>query len=245
MANPYFRFKQFTVFQDKCAMKVSTDACIFGAWMAGIFAECVSDEGRILDIGAGTGLLGLMIAQRSGAFVTGVELQEESALQAASNMISSPWSDRLRVVPGDINDLVFTEPFDAIITNPPFFENDLLSEEHGRSLARHGETLTHSQVLRVWFLDLTANGIAGILLPYHRMESFLEEASILELSMQRTNPSPTNARSRLFPGPCCSWKEKYWEEPVAPTLVREWTIREGEQYGPECLSLLKDYYLYL
>jgi tRNA1Val (adenine37-N6)-methyltransferase len=244
MANPYFRFKQFTVFQDKCAMKVSTDACIFGAWMAGIFAEQVSGEGRILDIGAGTGLLGLMIAQRCDAFITGVELQEESALQAASNMVSSPWSDRLRVVPGDINDLVFTEPFDAIITNPPFFENDLLSEEHGRSLARHGETLTHSQVLRVFFLDLTAHGIAGILLPYHRMESFLEEASILgfrcrEQVLLRQTPDHDFFRAMLL------MEREILEEAYAPPLVKEWAIREGEQYGSECLSLLKDYYLYL
>ncbi|TDW96563.1 tRNA1(Val) (adenine(37)-N6)-methyltransferase [Dinghuibacter silviterrae] len=245
MANPFFRFKQFTVFQDQCAMKVSTDACIFGAWMAGVLKERVGDESRVLDIGTGTGLLALMVAQQCPAFITGVEIQQSSTIQAASNMASSPWSGRLRVVPGDINDFTFSSSFDAIISNPPFFEDDLPSPEVGRNLARHGETLTFPQMLRAIFRDLTANGIAGVLIPFHRLDSFLSDALDLgffcreQVFLQQT-PAHSPFRAML-------WLERQSldvrHDP--PTLTHQWIIKIGEDYGPECKELLKDYYLYL
>jgi tRNA1Val (adenine37-N6)-methyltransferase len=246
MSNPYFRFKQFTVTQDQCAMKVSTDACIFGAWIASVLHTHIPGEGRILDIGTGTGLLALMVAQQCPAFITGVELQQASSLQAASNMSNSPWASRLRVVPGDINDVAFSAPFDAIIANPPFFEEDLRSESSGRNIARHGETLTFSQVLRVFSLDLSLTGIACILMPYHRMNDFLEEAESLgffcrESVVLRQTPAHPPFRAML-------WLERQSQGDVEadpPAVNHQWYIRDGEAYGPECHALLKDYYLYL
>jgi tRNA1Val (adenine37-N6)-methyltransferase len=244
MSNPFFRFKQFTVIQDQCSMKVSTDACIFGAWMASILRTHIPGEGRILDIGTGTGLLALMVAQQCPAFITGVELQQASALQAASNMSNSPWAGRLRVVPGDINDVAFSAPFDAIMTNPPFFEEDLRSKSSGRNIARHGETLTFSQVLRVISLDLSVSGIAGVLIPYYRMNDFLEEAESLGLYCResvvlRQTPAHSPFRAML-------WLQRQRDlETDPPTVTHEWYIRERDVYGPECHALLKDYYLYL
>ena len=96
MSNPYFRFKQFTVFQDRCAMKVGTDGVLLGAW-------CDVEEGSsVLDIGAGTGLVSLMVAQRSSAEVVGVELDDEASAQAVENVERSPWKDRVSIVCSDI-----------------------------------------------------------------------------------------------------------------------------------------------
>jgi len=241
MPNPFFQFKQFTVFQDQCAMKVSTDACIFGAWMAGILRDRVPADGRILDIGTGTGLLALMIAQQSGAFITGVDIQESDVRQAAANMAASPWSDRLRALPGDINDLAFSDAFDAIVANPPFFEGDLQGPEAARNLARHGETLTFTQLLRVLARDLTPTGIAGVLIPHHRLNPFLADARknglhAKEIVQLCQTPRHDPFRSMI-------WLQR--QDPSDTPILQTWIIRHGETYGPECHTLLKDYYLYL
>lgn len=240
MPNPYFRFKQFTVFQDRCAMKVSTDACIFGAWMAGILKDRVPVDGRILDIGTGTGLLTLMIAQQSPAFITGVDIQETDVRQAAANMAASPWSDRLRALPGDINDLTFSHAFDAIVVNPPFFENDLQGPTPNRNLARHGDTLTFTQLLKILSRDLTPTGLAGVLIPDHRLEAFLKEAQANDLHPKEVvhlHPTSTHPPFRSM-----IWLQR--QKPGDP-ILQNWIIRHGEAYGPECHELLKDYYLYL
>ena len=241
MPNPYFRFKQFTVFQDQCSMKVSTDACLFGAWMAGILRDRVSADGRVLDIGTGTGLLALMIAQQCPAFITGVDIQEAGVRQAAANMAASPWADRLRALPGDINDLTFSEPFDAIVSNPPFFDKDLQSPEHGRNLARHGESLPFTQLLRLLARDLTEKGMAGVLIPHHRLDAFMAEALSLglygkEVVLLRQTPAHPPFRAMI-------WLQR--QAPGDSPIVQQWVIRQGEAYGPECHMLLKDYYLYL
>lgn len=226
-------------------MKVSTDACIFGAWMATVLKDRVHEEGRVLDIGTGTGLLALMVAQQCPAFITGVEIQQASTLQAASNMASSPWAGRLRVVPADINDFTFSSSFDAIIANPPFFEEDLPSPEPGRNLARHGETLTFPQTIRAIFRDLSAEGVAGVLLPFHRVDAFLKDAINLgffcrEKILLSQTPQHPPFRAML-------WLERQSldEEQDPATITRQWVVRDGENYGAECKALLKDYYLYL
>lgn len=247
MANTYFRFKQFVIYQDRCAMKVSTDACVFGAWMAGMVKQQLAglalkegSAGRILDIGAGTGLLSLMVAQQNPqSAITGVELQAASAGQGAFNMAISPWVSRLHMIEGDINEQNFSHRFDVIITNPPFFEGDLRGEESARNLARHGDTLSLSQLIRIFGQNLTTAGAAGILLPFHRMETFLAQAAdagfyCREKVLLRQTPGHGYFRAMLLlgreDGPC---REQ--------TLV----IKEGTDYGLDFTRLLKDYYLYL
>jgi tRNA1Val (adenine37-N6)-methyltransferase len=103
MANPFFRFKQFTTYHDRCAMKVTTDACLFGAWVAStISKEQGIHQPNFLDVGSGTGLLSLMVAQKSKAFIDAIEIDKQAASQAAENIAASAWSNRINVIPQDL-----------------------------------------------------------------------------------------------------------------------------------------------
>lgn len=128
-----FRFKQFAVEDDRCAMKVGTDGVLLGAW-----AEIVPAEARVLDVGAGCGLISLMLAQRfPAARITALELDSAAAEQAQENVLASPFGSQIEVVRGDFCSHPFETPFDAVVSNPPFFEEDLLPPDAERASARH------------------------------------------------------------------------------------------------------------
>lgn len=127
-----FRFKQFTVKQEKAPMKVGTDSVLLGAWCDG------ANSTSILDLGTGTGLLALMMAQRfSGSRITAIEVNPDAYDEATNNVVASPWADRIRIIHQDLADYDPTEEFDLIIANPPFFHSDLKSPEAGKATARH------------------------------------------------------------------------------------------------------------
>ncbi|MDF2380777.1 methyltransferase [Nostoc ellipsosporum NOK] len=169
MPNNYFRFKQFTIHQEHCAMKVTTEACLFGAWVSDYLKTDHSPE-NILDIGAGTGLLSLMLAQQHPANITAVELDNGAALQCQQNFMGSPWAERMNTQQGDIRTFSFHQSFDVIVSNPPFYENDLSSPVKGRQLAHHSAELSLKELMgRVKSL-LTYEGKFFILLPYKRKE---------------------------------------------------------------------------
>ena len=128
MANTYFQFKQFIIHQDQCAMKVCTDACILGAW----FAEKIPSQSAVLDIGSGTGLLMLMLAQKNKSEIDGIELDLSSFKQLKENISISKWKESLHAFPGDVRTFSFSSKYDFIIVNPPFFEGDLLSSSAGK-----------------------------------------------------------------------------------------------------------------
>src|SRR3979411_468651 len=162
MSNPYFQFKKFTIQQDRCAMKVCTDACILGAW----FAAKVPDYSSILDIGGGTGLLMMMLAQKSNSEIHGIELDLSSFKQMKENISQNKWKERLKVFPGDTRPYSFPMKYDFIIINPPFFENDLPSDSAEEQLAKHSKMLTLDELVGVIDKNLEPHGAFGILLPY-------------------------------------------------------------------------------
>jgi tRNA1Val (adenine37-N6)-methyltransferase len=165
MSQSFFRFKQFEVWQQQCAMKVSTDACIQGAWTT--VAAAVR---TVLDIGAGTGLLSLMIAQRfPPVHVTAVEMEAAAAAQCHENLEASPFHRRLKTVCADIREFQ-ADPFDFIICNPPFFHNQLLGPDPDRNQVRHGLHLTQSQLLDACSRLLAPEGQLSVLLPLREME---------------------------------------------------------------------------
>ena len=237
MANGYFQFKQFTVHQDQCAMKVCTDACILGAW----FAAKTADYTTVLDIGAGTGLLSLMLAQKSNSEMHAIEIDLGAYKQLKENVQQSIWKDRIRTYPGDARSYAFPIKFDFIITNPPFFENDLPSATEGEQLAKHSKELSLEELIAVIGRNLEPHGAFGILLPYHRWEYFHQLATSNEFSLVdhlqvKQTPKHNFFRSILH--------YSRVNDHFNPAF--ELTIQGADgKYTDDFTELLKDYYLYL
>ncbi len=176
MPNNYFQLKKFTVQQGDCAMKVTTDACLFGAWLAKTVDSWQLTVNRTLDIGTGTGLLSLMLAQKCNTKIDAVEIDEAAATQAQQNFELSPWKDRLQAYNSSIQLFKQSTNYNLIITNPPFFDNDLKSNDTKRNLALHGASLTLKELLTAIKELLINDGQLAILLPYHRTDYFIEMA---------------------------------------------------------------------
>lgn len=158
--------------QEHCAMKVTTDACIQGAW-----TPTAADTKRILDIGTGTGLLALMLAQKQpGAIIDAVELDKDAALQATENAAASLWAGRINIIEGDITTYTPKHKYSLIISNPPFFINSLLGVNANKNAARHTLSLGYQDLFAAIDRNLAENGIASILLP--EPESQIWEALI-------------------------------------------------------------------
>ena len=236
MANNYFQFKQFLIHQRYCAMKVTTDACLFGAWVA----ERVGDCKRVLDIGAGTGLLTLMVAQKTNdAQIDAVEIDSEAAKEAATNFKASPWNERVDLIRENIIKYKVGDLYDFIITNPPFFNNDLKSDSNKRNLAMHSEALSLDELLVSIERLLKAGGLFAILLPTHRSVEFEGKALLAgfylrEKVLVKQTPKHPPFRSMLLFG----------HEQVIVT-ESELVIKENDSYTADFIALLKDYYLYL
>lgn len=175
--NSYFQCKQFTIDQGDCAMKVTTDASLLGAYVD------VSSANRILDIGAGTGLLSLFAAQRSTACVDAIELDSEAAEQARMNFANSPWPERLHLIEMDVRDYapLHTQRYDCIITNPPFFTGSTPNPCDRTALARHNTHLPLSDLIAAIAQLLSSDGVAWVLLPLAESEAILKLAEPLSL----------------------------------------------------------------
>ncbi len=169
MANSFFHFKQFTVHQNNSVMKVCTDSCILGAWTA----LRTDTAKRILDIGTGTGLLSLMLAQGSEAKIYGIESDPCAAGQARENILQSPWADRIDIMEADVRNHRPEILYDFIICNPPFYSADLQSPDKRKNQAKHEESLTLEELMNVISSCLSPDGRFSILLPFQRKDYFL------------------------------------------------------------------------
>ncbi|MCK9310878.1 MAG: methyltransferase [Bacteroidales bacterium] len=165
MGNPSFRFKQFEVFHDRCAMKVGTDGVLLGVWTEPGKAE------RMLDVGTGSGLIALMLAQRSNAQVDGVEIDAEAAGQAAENVAAGPWPDRVHIFVSDFGDYS-NGYYDLIVSNPPFFRRSLKALLKERNQARHTDTLSYEMLIRRSAQMLTSHGRFSVIIPADAADDF-------------------------------------------------------------------------
>lgn len=166
-----FRFKEFAIEQSRAAMPVTTDACIFGAIIQ------PKPTGFLLDIGAGTGLLSLMLAQRfPNLQITALEVQKESAENAMQNIAASPFAQNIEVAEGDIIDFLPSKWVDIIVCNPPFFENQLPSEKVGKRLARHTGHLNYETLLAKISHLLADDGECFLLVPNLHLEKCISIA---------------------------------------------------------------------
>jgi len=168
---PPFRFKRFTVCQDRCAMKVGTDGVALGAWAEG--------GKRILDIGTGTGLIALMMAQRfPEATIVGIDIDEMACQQATENAQQSDFGRRISIVHAALQHVPFDAQFDAIVSNPPFFEHSLKNPDARRMVARHAESLPLRDLFACAARLLTDNGMLSLIIPDDRMEAIISESSL-------------------------------------------------------------------
>jgi tRNA1Val (adenine37-N6)-methyltransferase len=234
MPNSYFRFKQFTIQQDKSAMKVCTDSCILGAWSA----KHLNGAKRILDIGSGTGLLTLMLAQKSESRIDSIELDPESVAQAQENIMASPWSARICLVEGNVLHYPLPPDYDFIICNPPFFESDLRSPVEKKNKAKHDETLSFDELIFVFKNHLKITGTFGILLPWHRTDYFeklamANEFFLWEKLTVRQTPAHQPFRSICLFG---------FQNPEGMNSKELIIKNEKGKYTGEFVDLMSDYY---
>lgn len=241
MPNPYFRFKQFTVFHDRCAMKVTTDACLFGAWCAEDLHATAGLVSSVLDIGTGSGLLSLMLAQQLPCPIDAVEIDAAAAVQAAQNFRASPWPGRLQAFRADIRVWPETKKYGCIISNPPFYENELPSPDAQRNTAHHSQNLKLGELLQIIAARLELTGVFYLLLPYKRKGEalqWLQRHALFAEKMVAVQASESHAPFRLMlqGGPAAR------QIPVEEQLV----IRDAQgAYTGRFAALLKNYYLYL
>ena len=171
-----FQFRHFAIRQGQCAMKVGTDGTLLGAWASVPEGGC-ADVTRILDIGTGTGLIALMMAQRfPRAVVTGIDIDGCAVAQAAANVEASPFAGRVTMVRGDVRTTDFGHQFDAIVCNPPFFANSLESPDARRTLARHAVTLSLRELMSRCRCLLADGGELSVVTPCDSRSTLESEA---------------------------------------------------------------------
>ncbi|MEM8525114.1 MAG: methyltransferase [Bacteroidota bacterium] len=182
IATPPFQFKQFTIQQDQCPMKVGTDGILLGAWAD------VKDVQKALDIGTGTGLIAIMLGQRNNnACIHAVEIDQSACAQATENMENAPWADRLQAFPNSIQDFAKTtdHQYDLIVSNPPFFSGGTFSDKQSRNEVRHTVKLPHGDLLIAVRRLLTPNGRFAVILPLIEGLRFEEIAKTYNLYCTR------------------------------------------------------------
>lgn len=233
MPNSYFAFKQFTIHHDRCAMKVGTDGVLLGAWAD------VSSSQNVLDIGTGTGLIALMIAQRCDApHITAIDIDAEAVGQAAENVSLSPWKERVEVLLQDLRTYRPSRLFDTIVSNPPYFIDSLKCPDGQRNTARHTDTLPASSLISKAAELLTPEGRLSLILPFEQTPDIVRIAEGEGLHLSRhtavvTRPGLPPKRSLLEFG-----------KADRGCLESELTIElERHVYTDDYIALTGDFYL--
>jgi tRNA1Val (adenine37-N6)-methyltransferase len=247
MPNDYFRFKEFTIQQGMSAMKVTTDACLFGGWVAEKSSNQKNEAGSadVLDLGTGTGLLSLMLAQKLKARIDAVEIDRAAAEQANENIEASAWKEIITVIHADARHYAFNKRYDLIISNPPFYENGLRSPDASVNDARHDTALTFHELLTLVNKLLKQAGYFAVLIPFHRYAYLMQEAEITDLVPVESvwvKPTPKHDFTRAM----ILFKRSQPREPVHAPVKEELVIKEvHHSYSPTFIHYLEAYYLSL
>ena len=236
-----FTFKQFQVNQDRCAMKIGTDGVLLGAW-----TPLINNPFNVLDIGAGTGILSLMLAQRSNAapnnvgIIDAIEIDEDAYEQCVENFEASPWGDKLFCFHAGLDEFV-DEPedeYDLIISNPPFYTDDYKTDNTSRDLARFEDALPFEELIEAAAILLSDNGIFSVIIPFKEEERFVslcKELDLFPLKITRVKGTPTSEIKRSLLAFC-----RMEQTPLIDELVIEIS---RHNYTPEYIELTKEFYL--
>ncbi len=236
MGNSYFSFKQFTVNQDNCAMKVTTDACLFGAWAN----SKIQSAETLLDIGSGTGLLSLMLSQNRPIKIDAIEIESSCYGQLCQNIQSSSFSSTINAIHGDIKDWETDTRYQVVISNPPFYEKQLRSDQAGVNLARHSDGLTLESLFTHAKRLMNSDGFFYVLMPFYRKAECMDMAS----------------RFQLFPVSIADVKQSPFHDPFR-VMIQFYTTKSdteietiiikknASEYSDTFKLLLEQYYLNL
>lgn len=232
-----FSFKQFSVEQDRTAMKIGTDGVLLGAW-----TPIENNPFSVLDIGTGTGIIALMLAQRTSAEqIDALEIDEDAYEQATDNFENSPWNDRLFCFHAGLDEFV-EEPedeYDLIVSNPPFYSEDYKSDNEQRDLARFQDAMPFEDLVEAAALLLSENGIFSVIIPFKEEEKFLalaNEYELYQLKITRVKGTPTSEIKRSLLA--------FSRNEMTDFLVDELIIEIARHiYTPEYIALTKDFYL--
>ena len=235
MGSNSFTFKQFTIRQDQCAMKVGTDGVLLGAWTNSSGAK------NILDIGTGTGLIALILAQREpNASIEAIEIEANAAKQASENVAHSPFSAQITVQHLSLNTYIQTKPcFDLIVSNPPFFKNSLKAPDKSRSLARHNDELSLELLFHSGKKLLNPQGKMALILPTEQEEESIQTAAFHQLYPTRilhVFPTPDKTAKRV----CLEFSTAKQEAHREVLIIEKYG---RHQYSEEYIALTKDFYL--
>ena len=234
MANNFFSFKYFTIWQDKSVFKVGTDGVLLGA------CADISTVGSILDIGSGTGLISIMLAQRCDAEITAIEPDYKSFMQTCENVSRCDWHNRIKVEHTNLQNFSpKQDKFDLIVTNPPYFSGSLKSPDPQKSAARHNDSLTTKEILEGVLKFLKDDGRLQLVMPYVEGNVFIAEAYRFGLycnSILKIRPLPTAEIRRLI------LTFSRFQKKTAESFL---TIEQGRrhEFTVEYINLTKDFYL--
>lgn len=232
-----FKFKKFAVEQDRCAMKIGTDGVLLGAW-----TPINTNPINILDIGTGTGIIALMLAQRTSAEqIDALEIDEEAYEQAVENIENSPWSDRLFCFHAGLDEFI-EEPedeYDLIVSNPPFYSEDYKTDNEQRDLARFQDAMPFEDLIEAAAMFLSDDGIFSTIIPFKEEEQFIAlavEAQLYPVKITRVKGTPTSEIKRSLLA--------FSRNEIGNFPVDELTIEiSRHNYTPEYIALTKDFYL--
>lgn len=225
-------------------MKVTTDACLFGAWVAEENKREKVITKIVLDIGGGTALLSLMYAQKNLlANIDTIEVDEEAYIQAKENVAASPFAQRINVIHDDIKGITFSKKYDCIISNPPFYEKEISSDSEKKNIAHHHSGLLLEELLGIIKGNLSSAGTFYLLIPFKRNEEIKKIISKQYLFVSKIVFVKQSIKHSYFRMMIAG---KLIQEDPAETLIEEISIWDDQQqYKEEFKDLLKDYYLYL
>lgn len=238
MPNDYFKFKQFVIFQIRCSMKVTTDSCLFGAWVA----EEIKSQGSYrfgLDIGSGTGLLSMMVAQKNILEIEALEIQKEDYSQSLENIAQSDFKERIKVINADATHHNYSKNYDVVFSNPPFYEGDLKGHKKSKNIAHHDEGLKLQPLLSIIKNNLSNWGSFYLLLPSKREDELNE---ILPSYNFYINKIVHVYQTENHPSFRIMVKGSFEQ---TETVFQKITIKKNNEYSTQFVELLKEYYLNL